>query len=92
MGGQHIRTQCGNNLDSPIFHINRMPRHSGVLATLAAAGICGAFAFVYHWRQRKFDEEREANARSMESTRSTTGPDQPQRPPTPQFGASDDTD
>ena len=36
-----------------------MPRFGGVLATLAAAGICGTFAFVYHWRQKRFVEKQE---------------------------------
>ncbi len=29
-----------------------------MLATLAAAGICGTFAFIYHWRQKRFVEKQ----------------------------------
>ena len=32
-----------------------------MLATLAAAGICGTFAFIYHWRQQRFVEKQEGN-------------------------------
>ena len=36
-----------------------MSRFGEVLATLAAAGICGTFAFIYHWRQKRFVEKQE---------------------------------
>ncbi len=36
-----------------------MSRVGGMLATLAAAGICGTFAFIYHWRQKRFVEKQE---------------------------------
>jgi len=38
-----------------------MSRFGGLLATLAAAGICGTFAFIYHWRQQRFVEKQEGN-------------------------------
>jgi len=36
-----------------------MSRFGEVLATLAAAGVCGTFAFIYHWRQKRFVEKQE---------------------------------
>ena len=41
------------------FLLRKMSRFGGVLATLAAAGICGTFAFVYHWRRKRFVEKQE---------------------------------